>query len=88
MLYEVITTSSGTIQGFGNIGNAISNSGTVEALGGTLNLGGAVTNGTGGLITAGTGSKVLVTGAMPSNAGVVNLTGGTFDTNNQRNNFV
>ncbi len=69
------------IEGYGTVWNAVSNAGTIEARGGTLNLGGALTNTTDGLIAVGTGSKLLAMN-MPSNAGVVNVTGGTFDTYN------
>ncbi|HEV2971346.1 MAG TPA: autotransporter-associated beta strand repeat-containing protein [Pirellulales bacterium] len=76
-------TNSGTIQGFGNIGNAITNTGTIEPIGGTLFLGGTLLNPAGGLIRAGTGNKLLVSHGLLASAGVVNLTGGTFDNNGQ-----
>ena len=81
-------TNTGMVQGNGNVGNAITNYGTIEALGGTLTLGGAVTNeATGltrpaGLMTASSGSDLLVSGGLATNGGVINLTGGTFDNNN------
>ena len=74
-------TNAGAIQGLGLINSAIDNSGTVEALGGTLSLGGAVGNEVDGLFTAGAGSKILVTAGLATNAGIINLTGGTFDNN-------
>jgi fibronectin-binding autotransporter adhesin len=74
-----IITNNGTVQGLGLINTAVANTGTIEALGGTLSIGGALTNPAGGLLTAGTGSKLLVTAGLATNAGIINLTGGTFD---------
>jgi autotransporter-associated beta strand protein len=71
----------GTIQGQGNVGNNITNTGIIEAIGGTLTLSGTVQNGASGLITAATGNKVLMVAGMAINQGVINLTGGTFDNN-------
>jgi hypothetical protein len=75
-------TNTGTIQGLGQVGNAVTNTGTIEAIGGTLTLGGTVANNAGGLLTAGTGGKLLIAAGLNTNAGVINLTGGTFDNNN------
>jgi hypothetical protein len=75
--------NSGSIAGFGNVGNAVTNDGTIEAIGGTLTLGGAVSNGTAGVITAGSGSRVLITGGLANNDGLIALSGGTFDNNNR-----
>jgi len=72
-------TNSGNIQGYGNIGNNITNAGTMEAIGGTLSLSGSVTNAISGLITASPGNKFLANSGLPVNSGVINLTGGTFD---------
>ena len=73
--------NTGSIQGAGNISNPTTNnaSGTVEAIGGTLTIGNLSSNS--GLIAASTGNKVLVTNGLASNAGIINLTGGTFDNN-------
>jgi hypothetical protein len=75
--------NTGSIEGTGNVGNAVTNSsgGTIEAIGGTLNLGGSLTNSAGGLIAASGGNKILVTQGLATNAGTINLTGGTFDNN-------
>jgi hypothetical protein len=80
-------TNSGTIQGWGNVGNSVTNNGTIEALGGTLAFSGSMVNNPGGLMTAGTGNKLLLS-AVPifSNYGVINLTGGTFDNNRAMGN--
>lgn len=43
-------TTSGAIDGIGAIGNNITNNGTIEANGGSLTLGGAVTNNASGRI--------------------------------------
>jgi hypothetical protein len=75
--------NNGDIQGYGNLGNALSNQGGIEALGGTLYLGGKVSNTATGLIAVSTGNKILVTQGLASNQGVINLTGGTFDNNNK-----
>jgi hypothetical protein len=75
-------TNSSTIQGFGSVGNNVSNTGIIEALGGTLAFTGATVTNDGGLMTASTGNKLLMIQGMAANAGVINLTGGTFDNNN------
>jgi len=77
-----INNNGGAIQGFGQVGNAINNAGTIEPLGGTLSLGGVVNNQAGGLMTAASGTKLQVMQGVATNAGVINLTGGTFDNNN------
>ncbi len=73
--------STGSIEGTGNVGNAVTNYGTIEAIGGTLNLGGTLDTRVGELITAGTGNKILVSQGLATNSGTINLTGGTFDNN-------
>ena len=75
-------TNTGSIEGYGHIGNDIDNTGIIEPLGSTLTLSGNIQNLAGGLITATVGNKILVTQGMGSNAGVINLAGGTFDNNN------
>ncbi len=74
-------TNTGGIEGYGQVANDMTNTGTIEGLGGTLTLSGSVSNNSGGLITASTGTKVLMASGMSSNAGVISLTGGTFDNN-------
>ena len=74
-------TNTGTIQGFGNLGNAVTNNGIVEAIGGTLFITGGADESSRQLLTAGSGAKLLVTGGLATNAGIINLTGGTFDNN-------
>jgi hypothetical protein len=75
-------TNNGSIQGVGKVAAAVSNSGTIEAAGGTLVLSGGVTNGSTGTVATGTGTKILLTGTI-ANTGTISLTGGTFDTNGQ-----
>ena len=76
-------TNSGTISGFGRVGNTVSNSGTIRADGGTLTLtGGGVTNAATGNIEAGTGNSVVFAQGLATNAGTIALSGGTFDNNN------
>ena len=75
-------TNQGTIQGLGNVGSAlVDNYGTLEAIGGTLSINGALINESNGQILAGAGGKVLVSKGLSSNNGLINLTGGTFDNN-------
>jgi len=75
-------TNPGTIQGFGTVGSAVTNHGIVEAIGGTLNMSGPMANESDGSIYAGAGDKFLVTQGLAINAGLINLTAGTFDNNN------
>ncbi len=75
--------NTGAIQGFGNVGNAVTNTGTIEPIGGTLFLSGTLLNSSGGLIRVGAGNKLLVVHGLLASAGIVNLTGGTFDNNGQ-----
>jgi hypothetical protein len=42
------------------VGNSLTNSGIIEGRGGTLTLGGTVSNTAGGLMTAASGNKLLV----------------------------
>lgn len=70
--------NSGTVQGWGNVANQVANSGTIEASGGTLALSHAGSTNT-GTIATGIGSKVLFTNGLPTNEGLILLTGGTFD---------
>ncbi len=75
-------TNNGTVQGSGNVGgNVTNNTGTIEAIGGTLVLGGTTANASGGTIAASLGNKVIVSSGLTTNAGVLSLTGGTFDNN-------
>ncbi|HZZ42721.1 MAG TPA: dockerin type I domain-containing protein [Tepidisphaeraceae bacterium] len=75
-------SNTGSIQGNGKIASPLNNTGTITpAPGFTLTLAGPLTS-TGLLILPAT-SKLLVTGSFPSNAGTINLQGGTLDTNNQ-----
>src|SRR5205085_5060132 len=73
-------TSNGTIQGSGSIGSDVDNNGTIEAIGGTLIFSGLLNNF--GTIAATSGNKVLISGGLGPNSGIINLTGGTFDNNN------
>ncbi len=77
-------TNQGQIEGYGNIRNAIANtSGSIEALGGTLDLTGNVSNGAHGTISAAAGNEVLVAQGLATNAGLISLSGGEFNNNNQ-----
>jgi fibronectin-binding autotransporter adhesin len=72
-------TNANMIQGAGSIGNAITNNGTIQPLGGTLFVNGTISNTATGLLTAGMGNQLLVTAGLATNSGIINLTGGTFD---------
>jgi MYXO-CTERM domain-containing protein len=73
--------NASTIQGFGKMNNNVTNTGTIEAAGGTLIFTGSVANNAGGLITASSGNKLLFTSGLSPNSGLISLTGGTIDTN-------
>jgi hypothetical protein len=75
--------NTGAIQGSGNVGSAIANSGTIEPIGGTLVLSGMLLNPSGGLIRVSTGNKLFVAHGLLASGGTINLTGGTFDNNAQ-----
>ncbi len=78
-----VITNTGTIQGVGNLGAAVTNStGIIEAIGGSLVVGGNLTNSAGGTLAAGVGDKLIVSGGLVTNSGLISLTGGTFDNNN------
>lgn len=69
----------GTIQGNGNVANNINNTGVIEAIGGALNLSGSINNN--GRISASSGTKVLAVNGISTNAGIISLSGGSFDNN-------
>ena len=71
-------SNSGTVEGNGRINNAIGNSGTISPTGGTLVLGGAITNTAAGTILAAQGTKVLATSGLQTNFGLISLAGGAF----------
>jgi autotransporter-associated beta strand protein len=73
--------NTGTIQGAGQVANAVTNTGTIESINGTLTFSGSLQNNAGGLITADAGSKLLVSSGLAANLGTINLTGGIFDNN-------
>ena len=78
---DTISNSSfGTIQGQGLVSNSISNSGTVRAVGGALDLsGGSISNGNSGTIESAAGTSIVVTQGLAVNSGLIALTGGSFD---------
>ncbi|MBL8380623.1 MAG: autotransporter-associated beta strand repeat-containing protein [Burkholderiales bacterium] len=76
-------SNTGMIQGAGVVSSALVNIGTVEALGGQLVLGGATSNLAGGLMAVGAGNRLVITQGLAVNAGIIQLTGGTFDNNNR-----
>jgi autotransporter-associated beta strand protein len=76
-------TNDGQIEGFGNIKSNVTNdTGTISALGGTLDLTGSVNNGSDGTISASTGNEVIVAQGLATNAGLISLAGGQFNNNN------
>ncbi|MBT9459657.1 MAG: PEP-CTERM sorting domain-containing protein, partial [Burkholderiaceae bacterium] len=72
-------TNTGRINGVGQINNEIINTGSVGALGGTLTLDGRLTNT--GILSAGPGATLLLNQGLASNAGKIQLAGGTLDNN-------
>jgi autotransporter-associated beta strand protein len=76
-------TNDGQVEGFGNIKSNVANdTGTISALGGTLDFTGSVTNGSDGTISASAGNEVLVAQGLATNAGLISLAGGQFNNNN------
>ena len=74
-------TNTGTVQGAGTISTALANMGTIEPVGGTLTVTGALTNLAAGIIDVAVGNKFVVANGLAVNAGTINLSGGTFDNN-------
>ena len=71
--------NAGTIEGVGQINNAITNTGTIESTGGNLVFTSSVSSN--GTLRASTGTKLLFqNGGFPINLGLISLTGGTLDT--------
>jgi fibronectin-binding autotransporter adhesin len=73
--------NSGSIQGNGQVANAVNNTGMIESIDGTLTISGSLQNGAGGLLAVDDGSKLLVSSGLAANLGTINLTGGVFDNN-------
>lgn len=69
----------GRIEGLGQIANAITNTGTINAKGGTLTLSSTLTNS--GIVAVSAGSALYLQQGMAPNAGKIQLSGGTLDTN-------
>ncbi|WP_310387774.1 PEP-CTERM sorting domain-containing protein [Roseateles sp.] len=72
----------GLIQGQGTVNNDISNIdpiAVIEARGGKLTLAGRIVSPNGGLLLAGAGAELLVEQGLSSNAGRIQLAGGSFD---------
>lgn len=72
-------SNSGRIEGQGQVASAVTNAGSVEAKGGTLWLGGAVTNA--GRLRSASGSELVLGSGLASNAGTIELAGGSVDNN-------
>ncbi|CAN5318879.1 hypothetical protein BH11PSE9_BH11PSE9_19780 [soil metagenome] len=74
----------GLIQGLGRINSDISNIdpvAVIEAQGGTLTLAGRFVSANGGTLAVGSGAKLLISQGLLSNAGQIQLAGGTLDNN-------
>ncbi|MCV2361301.1 PEP-CTERM sorting domain-containing protein [Paucibacter sp. TC2R-5] len=74
----------GLIQGLGRINNDISNIdpiAVIEAQGGTLTLAGRIVSPNSGLLSVVSGAKLLILQGLASNAGKIQLAGGTLDNN-------
>ena len=79
-----LVTNNASIQGAGTIAAAVNNTtGTIEATGGVLIITGALTNSATGTLRASPNNKLLIQGAFTTNAGLIDLAGGTLDTANQ-----
>jgi T5SS/PEP-CTERM-associated repeat protein len=74
-----VISNSGHIEGFGSINNALNNTGTLEAIGGTLALNGSLSNS--GTIIVDNGARVRLNQGLNTNSGRIQLAGGTFDNN-------
>jgi len=73
--------AGGSISGHGQVSNTVSNSGRIDAQGGTLILSGGVANTSSGLLRASAGGELFFSSGLSSNAGAINLAGGTFNNN-------
>ncbi|HEX8524714.1 MAG TPA: hypothetical protein VF669_20845, partial [Tepidisphaeraceae bacterium] len=71
--------SGATIQGHGKITASIINHGTIEAIGGTLNIINPVTKNAGSTIAVTSGNKILFTGNAGANNGTISMAGGTIE---------
>ncbi len=79
LLTGSVINNTGTIEGVGRINNSIGDTGgTIQALGGTLTLGGPVTTTKQTTLIAGAGGQLLLTGAFTDEA-TISLAGGNFD---------
>lgn len=77
---SALFTNTGTVQGAGNVGMRVTNSGTLEAIGGTLSFSAlSNTNTASGILAVGAGAKLLMTQGLATNAGLIQLDGGTYD---------
>jgi hypothetical protein len=75
-------TNAGQIQGQGSIGAPVINNATIApSSGGTLNIGGTLQNNASGLVRVSSGNTFAALSGLVTNAGIINLTGGTFDNN-------
>jgi len=76
-------TNTGTLRGAGRVTGNVLNSGVVRAEGGTLSFASADnSNAAAGRLEAGAGSQLFYTQGLGTNAGLIALTGGSFDNNN------
>ncbi|MBL8381903.1 MAG: autotransporter-associated beta strand repeat-containing protein, partial [Burkholderiales bacterium] len=76
--------NSGTIESFGGVltmAGGVTNSGMAQARSGTLVFNSALANAAGGIIAADAGARVVAISGLSSNAGQIQLSGGTFDNN-------
>jgi fibronectin-binding autotransporter adhesin len=74
-------TNNGTLEGIGTVASNVTNSGNIQPGPGTLTLSGTNTNSNDGTISIPSGSTVFLTSGLASNAGTINLAGGTLDNN-------
>ena len=63
------------------VSGPVTNTGTIEAMNGTITITGSLQNNATGLLAADAGSKLLVSSGLAANYGTISLTGGVFDNN-------
>lgn len=75
-------TNTGTVRGAGRVTGSVLNGGAVRAEGGTLSFASAGnTNIAAGRLEASTGAQLFYTQGLATNAGLIALSGGSFDNN-------
>jgi fibronectin-binding autotransporter adhesin len=71
------------LQGFGTVGAPVTNNATIAAIGGTLTFSSPVNNAATGTLEVASGTKLLLSGGLAANNGLIGLSGGTVDSGTQ-----